>query len=684
LDGARMLRAMWDILCESAFFVLLGFAIGGALHVLVSGAAVIRLLSKARTRSVVLASLIGLPLPLCSCGVLPVAVALRQRGASKGATLSFLISTPETSVTSVLLTYSLLGPIWAIFRPIAACITALAAGLVENFVERRFPTPEPKPNAESACCGNSCHDQVAPPEQAAGWKHRAREAVRYAFVDLFDDIFGWVLLGVAAAAVIQAFLPDAAVQTVFGGPFRSMLLMAAIGVPLYVCAEASTPIAAAMILQGLNPGAAFVFLLCGPATNIGSLGVLRKLLGRRTVVIYVACIVATALAMGAVLNGLLAQSETSPADHAMHESLVPMPLKIAGAVAFLVLSAVSVRRKRLLDRWARRLSGWLPFPVTGRLLIVFIGVVAVAAYLASGLFTVQPGEVGAVKRFGAVHRSYLAPGLHYAWPWPIESVDRVAVGRVNRMVLGFKADPRTGRMTGETEPGQSWSLTGEENLVEIRSAVHWGVLDTPGDVRKFLYRADDPDRLVRDAVQSALREVLGGESINRVFTARRRAIEKEVQARARERLDAFDSGIRIDGFHLVAVHAPSQVHESFRDVAGAMEDKAARIHQALGEEARIVPAARGEARRWMEEARAYTERAVCSARGESDRFLGVLIACRNAVAVTRRRLYFEMLDKVLPGTTTYVKAPGRARSGAEIWLVGPRAAAVPETPEMAK
>jgi hypothetical protein len=679
-----MLRAMWDILCESAFFVLLGFAVGGALHVLVPSAAVIRLLSASRTRSVVLASLIGLPLPLCSCGVLPVAVALRQRGASKGATLSFLISTPETSVTSVLLTYSLLGPIWAVFRPIAACITALAAGLVENLVERRFGSPEPAPNAESSCCHDSHPAQHGPSQEAPGWRQRLSEAVRYAFVDLFDDIFGWVLLGVAAAAVIQAFLPDAAVQTVFGGPFRSMLLMAAIGVPLYVCAEASTPIAAALILQGLNPGAAFVFLLCGPATNIGSLGVLRNLLGRRTVVVYVACIVATALAMGAVLNGLLAQGETSPVVHVMHESLVPMPLKIAGAVGFLVLSVVSVRRKRLLDRWAGRLSARLPFPVTGRWLIVLIGALVVAAYFASGLFTVQPGETGAVKRFGAVHGSYLAPGLHYAWPWPIESVDRLAVGRVRRTVVGFKADPRTGRMTGDSDPGQSWSLTGEENLVEIKSAVHWCVSDTPVDVRKFLYRVGDPDGLVRDAVQSAMREALGGESINRVLTARRRAVEEEIEAGARARLDACDSGIRIEGFHLVGIHAPSQVHESFRDVAGAMEDKAATIHQAWGDEAKIIPAARGEARRQMEEARAYAEQVVCLARGESDRFLGVLSASRGNEAVTRRRLYLEMLDKVLPGTTVYVKAPWRVRGEAQIWLVGPGAAGVTPTPATAK
>jgi uncharacterized membrane protein YraQ (UPF0718 family) len=354
-----MLTSTWNILCESAIFVLAGFLIAGFLEIVLSGDWFIRFVSENRKRSVFLATLIGVPLPLCSCGVLPAAMTLQRKGASKGATLSFLISTPETSVTSILLTYSLMGPLLAIFRPIAACVTALATGLIENAFQQRAPEPDLREADDEtaaccdSCCGGSAGEDVE--DSASAPPGRLRRAMKYAFVDLFDDIFGWVLIGVLAAAAIQAFLPPDVVGRYLGGPLQSMLLMVVIGVPLYVCAESSTPIAAVLLAQGMNPGAALVFLLVGPATNIGSVGVLRERLGKRTVVVYLTTIIVVAIVMGGVLNLLLSGSGVRLDMRALGEPLVPAWLKVAGAVVFLVLGLGSAWRLR----WVPRLATWL-------------------------------------------------------------------------------------------------------------------------------------------------------------------------------------------------------------------------------------------------------------------------------------------------------------------------------------
>lgn len=353
---------MWEILRESAVFILVGFLIAGLLDAMVSSARVVRYLSAKRSRSVFLATLVGAPASLCSCSVLPTALTLRRKGASKGATLSFLIASPEISGPSVLLTYSLLGGAMAIFRPIAACITAVTAGLVENFIDRRFPDSPPaiaaEPAAPAACCASARQPATPPPccasspnpaaattTTALPIRQRVRAGLRFAFVDLFDSLFGWILFGIAAAAAIQAWLPPDVLNQILGGQVRSMLLMVLIGVPLYVCAEASTPIAAVLIANGVSPGAAIVFLLVGPATNIGSLGVLWHELGRRTVIVYLATIILVSLLMGLLANDLLGGAHGDLQHCVLKEQLLPAWLKTGGAAVFLAIGLGTVWRR---------------------------------------------------------------------------------------------------------------------------------------------------------------------------------------------------------------------------------------------------------------------------------------------------------------------------------------------------
>ncbi len=222
----------------------------------------------------------------------------------------------------------------------AACVTAIAAGLAENASSTHVPQEiqqEEVDNSGADSCACCC-------EQKPSGKARWRGSMRWAFVDLFDDIFRWIFLGVVVAAAIQTWVSPQAIQSLLGGPFQSMLLMLVIGVPLYICAEASTPVAAVMIAQGLNPGAALVLLLVGPATNIGSLGVLNRLLGRRSIIIYLVTIVVVALSMGCLLNLILAESFEVLAVQTMAEPLLPTWAKSAGAVAFLGMGTASVVR----------------------------------------------------------------------------------------------------------------------------------------------------------------------------------------------------------------------------------------------------------------------------------------------------------------------------------------------------
>jgi uncharacterized membrane protein YraQ (UPF0718 family)/zinc transporter ZupT len=328
----RVLRASAEIFVELAPFLLLGFTIAGILSQVLR---IERLTARMRGndfKSVLLASLVGAPLPLCSCSVVPVAVSMRRGGASKGATSAFLISTPETGVDSMTVTWALLGPLMTVARPIGAIVSALFTGLSVNFfVQRgwdreRAPAPvaaAPSTAAEAACCR---HPVEPPPAHSAseateGHGHLPAETrpgpwlvrvLRYAFVDLLDDLSVSLLIGTLLSGAIAVLVPTEVFESPAMHGIGGMLLMLAIGIPLYVCAAASTPIAATLILKGMSPGAAFVFLLASPATNLGSLIVLRKYLGTRCVIVHVCALAVVTLLLGLAIDGLYTWLELTP------------------------------------------------------------------------------------------------------------------------------------------------------------------------------------------------------------------------------------------------------------------------------------------------------------------------------------------------------------------------------------
>ena len=290
----EILLASWQMLGQMALFLLLGFLIAGALSVGMSTEWLQRHLGRGGIKPVIKATLLGVPLPLCSCGVIPVSASMRRHGASRAATTAFLLSTPQTGIDSILVTYSLLGGAFAVFRPLAALVTGIIGGIMVILMG--------KDHSETAPLKN----RIVTPQTG---EHTNRsipiQILRYGFATLPGEIGLTLIVGIVIAGAISALVPVGGVSAYIGGGIVSILIMMAAGIPMYVCATASIPIAAGLLQVGVSFGAVFAFLIAGPATNAATLTTLWKVLGRRTTVIFLAAIAASAIGFGLLLNALV-------------------------------------------------------------------------------------------------------------------------------------------------------------------------------------------------------------------------------------------------------------------------------------------------------------------------------------------------------------------------------------------
>jgi uncharacterized membrane protein YraQ (UPF0718 family) len=363
--GARVGRESLAIFVELAPYLLLGFLIAGVLQQVLKPRWWSRHLAGEDLKSVTFASLVGAPLPLCSCSVLPVAVSMRKSGASKGATSAFLIATPETGVDSIAVSWVLLGPLLTLARVLGAIVSAIVTGAaVSWFVRRGLDRPDAPPvqPAPADACGHAAPGAASAPVQraeaaAAHADHTAhaeprgrsfpQRVLRYAFVEMMDDLAASLVVGILLSGLIAAAIPPELFQSPLAHGFPGLLLMLAIGIPIYVCAAGSTPIAAALLLKGMSPGAAFVFLLASPATNLGSLVVLSRHLGRRVVLVQVAALAAITLLLGWTVDFLWRSFAIDVAPGIGAESPESAGwLAIGSAVVLGSLLLVSIVRKR--------------------------------------------------------------------------------------------------------------------------------------------------------------------------------------------------------------------------------------------------------------------------------------------------------------------------------------------------
>ncbi|MCP3924671.1 MAG: SO_0444 family Cu/Zn efflux transporter [Desulfobacterales bacterium] len=304
----KVVLAVWGILLESSPYVLLGFFVAGLLKAFLPKDFVSTHLGGNGIKSIVKASAMGVPIPLCSCGVVPAAAGLKEQGAGKGAVTSFLISTPETGVDSIAVTYALLDPVMTIIRPVSAFVTAIAAGISVSF-SSKFEDDEQKPQSpfpmaqDTGGCTDSCCGGHAQADDNS-FKGKFKSGMNFAFGELLNDIGKWFIIGIILAGLISVFLSPEIVSKYFGNEYLSMIIMLAIAIPLYVCATASTPIAAALALKGISPGAALVFLMAGPATNVASLTVVSKIIGKKATAIYLFVIIVISFVLGIAVNYL--------------------------------------------------------------------------------------------------------------------------------------------------------------------------------------------------------------------------------------------------------------------------------------------------------------------------------------------------------------------------------------------
>ncbi len=358
---ADLINNFLELSAEASPWLLLGLLIAGLMKAWVPT----KILSKhlgGGYKSIIKAALIGAPLPLCSCGVIPVATELRRSGASRPATAAFLVATPETGVDSVSVSYAMLGPVMAIYRPITAIISAIITGFLVALIKEH----DAKNNAFDAsthlstiddCCAKEsslqkmkevkvvkadscCASQGVPQNpKPKSVINKTLQGVKYAATQLIDDIIIWLVIGLLFATLIKTFLPEAFLLS-YGSGLGAMCMMIVISIPMYICATASTPIAAGFILAGLSPGTALVFMMAGPATNISTLGIIKNEMGTKVLSHYLAGISLCAIFFGSVLDFFLNYYDINIAEQMQHShSILPhwINLSCTLLIAFLAI-----------------------------------------------------------------------------------------------------------------------------------------------------------------------------------------------------------------------------------------------------------------------------------------------------------------------------------------------------------
>ena len=717
-------------------FLLFGLLIAGFLHVLLPASLIQRWMGRKGLSGVTMAAAIGVPLPVCSCGVVPISVELKRKGASNPSSLSFLTTTPESSIDSILFTWALMGPVLAIARPLAAFLTALLGG---TLAIAYLPSGTEARDGDSATEGSVSDGHGEPPhaghdhshdhdathshgdgcddhslsyadadealaslkgwfrwrkkageeaERPGVWRTVTRPALRYGFTQLLDDIAFWLILGVALAGVLGAVLPADLAARGLGSGLMPMILMLVIGIPLYMCASASTPIAAALMAKGISPGAALVFLLAGPATNAATLVLLGKTFGRRFIQIYLTSVVIGALVAGLILDAAVA----------IFVWQIEIPLVGTAAAGYNTLewlSAVLLSGLLVLSLWrGSGRQGWRELrdgfegalPADGhrrRLLGTFLAIALPIVLVFGSLRVIPPDSQGYVFRWGSLVARDLEPGLHFVWS-PIERLDVRPTRSSRKADIGFKtdlgllerrrelakaADPdewHSAVAAMNINPEQATYLTADENLVEMSFTVHYRLADPS----TYLYSLAGDNDLVALYAEAAARQFLAANPLEELLTSRREAIEHGIGETLRQRLADVDTGVEVVAVRVVDVHPPSGAVFAFRDVSSAREERETRIHRAHEVQARELPRARGEAALVDARARSAADAATTGAAGRSEAFVERADAVAGERRVLEHLLRVEAAERVLPGREKYIIPAGAAGPDISLWRDG--------------
>ena len=321
-------------------YLLLGFFLAGMMHAFIPGYLFHKYLSKNSFQSVLNAAMLGIPLPLCSCGVIPTGMSLHKEGASNGAVVSFLIATPQTGVDSILATYSLMGLPFAIIRPIAALFTALLGGTFANCLK----LPVKQNDTVNSCSCSSCSSEKG--TEHTSIVDKFLYGLHYAFIDMMQDIGRWLVLGLLIAGLITVYVPDSFFELFKDNSLASIFLVLLCAIPMYLCSTGSIPIAVALMMKGFSPGTALVLLMAGPAVNMASILVVNKVLGRKTMLVYIASIVCGAILFALGIDYLapdLFRGALSTEGVCTHGSISTFNWICSGVLVLLLLNALISR-----------------------------------------------------------------------------------------------------------------------------------------------------------------------------------------------------------------------------------------------------------------------------------------------------------------------------------------------------
>ena len=348
---------IWEIyllFLEMSPYLLLGLIFVALLNLLVTKDLIVKQVGKRNFWSVFKAALVGVPLPLCSCGVVPTAAYMKKSGGSNGATVSFLISTPQTGIDSILATYGMMGWVFAIYRPIVALVMGMAGGLAVHFFDKENTGKVAKKSLPKFI--NINNFQVKKKEKL---EDRIRKTLNYSFIEFVDDIAPQFIVGLVVAGLISFFIPTEFISSIgLNSGILAMLIMIALGIPMYVCATASIPIAVTLMSKGFSPGTALVFLIAGPATNAASISIISKTIGKKLTIVYISTIIIFSLIFGLILDWLFLTFGLQLSEHIFHghnhdaESLGMLTKYITSAIFFVLISG-SIYRLYLRKYFAK-------------------------------------------------------------------------------------------------------------------------------------------------------------------------------------------------------------------------------------------------------------------------------------------------------------------------------------------
>ena len=762
--AVRLVDFLWASFLLLSPMLLLGLFLAGLIHVLISRAAILRWLSDDSLKSVCTSAAVGVPVPLCSCSVVPVVAEMRKKGASRSSCISFLITAPETGADSILVTHAFFGFVAAVVRPLVSFVTAVITGIFciglirdDSGETSRHAESEPThgdghsghdhTHDEDDCghdhgsCGHD-HDHgahtplmtasedcyVSAAElrsmllawirevtrgaarrltgtKAVSWVKPAfytqpargassgtdtqseglrlgkvvKHVFRYGFVEVADDILFALLVGVALGGVLFLAIPDNLMASEYAR-WLSYPVMVLVGIPLYICASASTPIAAALVAKGVSPGAALIFLMTGPATNSGTIAIIVSQFGARFGSIYVAGVIAVTTVLGIAIDMLIiAFGLTLPVNLSASESPAILFVEWAGAITLIGLIVWRFREGALKSGYEDLVSNIRPVfgrlkqvwdrlaayrPVVGTiatrtLMKSTVGILLAVLFLSTGLTVVDPSSVAYSRLFGKLISRDVPPGLHYLGPWPFFKIDKWPVREVKSLGNDVSYE----------------FLSGDLNLMAIKANIQYLV----NDAYTYHYRTENPEQVIMDDLKDELRTFVSVHDLDHLLNVERAELEREVREllASESESDPALQSIDLIKVNLLEIRPIDETMNAFREISSAQDDRERIIVNAQKFLVTLVPRAHGNAAYEVGQATGEAFRNVTVSTAESEAVQDVAGAARRAPEVLYNMLWREKLETALAGKQKTIVPNQRSLDRVAVWKRSSEGVAMP-------